>query len=245
MQQQGQQQPQGGQMLAPQQQQPMPTAPANAANAVMESQLAAVTSQLEEMKRNQAQLQEQLQKAQATPPADITAMQTKIADLEQRLNEAQTKAAAPSKKTSVINKPSNKEDSDLPPVISEDRPVKTARKKKSKPSGDTEASRLQREQNAKYGIAPSGNQGGPLPGYGGQPPAYPPSDGGPQMAVNAAGGGWILRSAQPGSAWLSQGMSSDLTRVVPGDKVPGLGTIVSVRTVGGRWLVEGTQGSVR
>lgn len=59
-------------------------------------------------------------------------------------------------------------------------------------------------------------------------------------------GSWVLRSATPGAAWLSQGpYSSDLRRVVPGDKVPGLGTITSVRQVAGRWLVEGTQGSVR
>jgi hypothetical protein len=65
--------------------------------------------------------------------------------------------------------------------------------------------------------------------------------------VNAAPfQGWILRSAQPGSAWLSQGpYSSDLRRVVPGDKVQGLGTVTAIRQSAGRWVVEGTQGAVR
>jgi hypothetical protein len=80
------------------------------------------------------------------------------------------------------------------------------------------------------------------PDRGPMPAPMPVNDmGGAPMG----GGGWVLRSAQPGQAWLSQGGSAELRRVQPGDKVPGLGTVVSVRMSAGRWLVEGTQGSVR
>jgi hypothetical protein len=187
----------------------------------------------------------------------VKVMEDKIAALEAKVAAApapvvETKVVTTHKKTSVIAKPSNRDQEDTAPMVAEEKTykparVKTSRRSKGRAGGDTEASRLQREMNARYGAPGSmgsgGMGGGPLPTgpYSGNA-----ADAGmPVMAVNAAGGGWILRSAQPGSAWLSQGMSSDLTRVIPGDKVPGLGTIVSVRMVGGRWLVEGTQGSVR
>jgi hypothetical protein len=55
---------------------------------------------------------------------------------------------------------------------------------------------------------------------------------------------WQLRSAVDGAALLGRPNSSELKHVVVGDLVKGLGKITSIREQDGRWVVEGTDGSV-
>ncbi|MCB1538624.1 MAG: hypothetical protein KDJ49_06590 [Alphaproteobacteria bacterium] len=67
--------------------------------------------------------------------------------------------------------------------------------------------------------------------------AQPVSTGG-----NSSGGsgGWSLRGARPGHAVLARG--GDMREVGVGDDVPGLGQVTGIASIGGRWVVQGTQG---
>ncbi len=200
-------------------------------------EVAALRRQLDEIRGNQERIDSELRALRAAPPpppaaddgmkANLQALEEKIARLEQRVNKP------------VAKKPRKKKTS------KKTRTASSRAKSEKKASSDFMASRLQREVNARMGrlsgARPSTGSYGTAPGP--LPTATPyPARPAPKPK---AGGGWILRSAQPGSAWISEGMSTDLRRIVPGDKVPGLGTIVSIRMVAGHWLVEGTQGSVR
>ncbi len=55
---------------------------------------------------------------------------------------------------------------------------------------------------------------------------------------------WKLRSAKPGSAVLYDSRTGGVKTVETGDVVRGLGRIKSISKVGGKWLVDGTQGDV-
>ncbi len=54
---------------------------------------------------------------------------------------------------------------------------------------------------------------------------------------------WSMRSASPGNATLAN-QDGDLRRVEVGDTVPGLGRIESIAVQGGKWVVQGSKGSV-
>ncbi|MCB1563425.1 MAG: hypothetical protein KDJ75_07620 [Alphaproteobacteria bacterium] len=55
---------------------------------------------------------------------------------------------------------------------------------------------------------------------------------------------WVLRSAQPGKAVLSEKGSNDLKTVEVGDSLKGIGKIVAIQKVDGRWVVQGMQGII-
>lgn len=55
---------------------------------------------------------------------------------------------------------------------------------------------------------------------------------------------WILKSAQKSRALLSREGQSDIRTVAVGDKVPGLGTILSIDQGQYGWAVIGTSGRV-
>lgn len=219
---------------------PSATQPAPAV-AQLESRIAELTQQIETMKQTQDQLNQKLQAATTTPPAAEEAAKAanqalidRIAQLEEKLSaskaapssEQPVDAPAKSAKASKASKShatrmtaadtSEHQDSE-PPKEESAQPSKKA-------STDFMAKRKSKKRRHKsedddMDMSPAGGM------------AY---------------GSWVLRSAQPGSAWLSQGVnSSDLRRVTPGEKVQGLGTIISIRQVAGRWVVEGTQGAVR
>lgn len=56
---------------------------------------------------------------------------------------------------------------------------------------------------------------------------------------------WILRSAQNGRAVVSDRSTGDLRSVEVGDTLRGIGQIKSIATVNGRWVVQGSQGTVK
>lgn len=56
---------------------------------------------------------------------------------------------------------------------------------------------------------------------------------------------WILRAAQNGEAWISPSIEGDITHVIIGQNVRGLGKVTAIRSVNGKWEVVGTQGSIR
>lgn len=67
----------------------------------------------------------------------------------------------------------------------------------------------------------------------------------PSAPKTSSGGGWELRGAQPGVAWLGRLGSGEMTRYAVGQEVPGLGTVKAVTQEGGRWTVETTGGTIR
>ncbi|MEZ5919633.1 MAG: hypothetical protein R3D66_07005 [Alphaproteobacteria bacterium] len=76
-----------------------------------------------------------------------------------------------------------------------------------------------------------------------KPQPLPPSDTA-SMASVTDGPLWVLRSAQPGKAVLSEKGSNDLKTVEVGDSLKGIGKIVAIERVDGRWIVQGMQGIV-
>ncbi len=56
---------------------------------------------------------------------------------------------------------------------------------------------------------------------------------------------WILRAAQNGEAWISPSLEGDITHVIIGQNVRGLGKVTAIRSVNGKWEVVGTQGTIR
>lgn len=73
--------------------------------------------------------------------------------------------------------------------------------------------------------------------YSPQPSAAPAAA---AQSVSAGSGGWSLRGAQTGRAVIAKG--ADLREVAVGEVVPGLGEITGIANMGGRWVVQGTQG---
>jgi hypothetical protein len=68
----------------------------------------------------------------------------------------------------------------------------------------------------------------------------------PVMAKpNAQNGGWELRSAQPGVAWVGRSGSADMNRYTVGQTIPGVGTIQSVLPENGVWVVRTSGGMIR
>ncbi len=55
---------------------------------------------------------------------------------------------------------------------------------------------------------------------------------------------WTLRSAQPGKAVLSPKGSDDMRTIEVGDNISGLGTIQTIDIINGKWVVQGSRGSV-
>ncbi len=55
---------------------------------------------------------------------------------------------------------------------------------------------------------------------------------------------WRLRSAQPGKAVVSPKNSDDMRTVEVGDSLSGIGRVQSVAQVNGRWVVQGSHGSI-
>ncbi|MBI1215650.1 MAG: hypothetical protein GC185_07520 [Alphaproteobacteria bacterium] len=57
---------------------------------------------------------------------------------------------------------------------------------------------------------------------------------------------WVLKSAKPGTAWVSAKGSDDMRTVSVGSSLPGIGKVTDVsQDAGGRWVVTGTHGKVR
>lgn len=56
--------------------------------------------------------------------------------------------------------------------------------------------------------------------------------------------GWILRSAQPGTAMVASKVTGDMRSVKVGDSLPGIGKINSIELQNGRWVVKGSLSSL-
>jgi hypothetical protein len=56
---------------------------------------------------------------------------------------------------------------------------------------------------------------------------------------------WQLRSAQPGSAVIYDADTGNMQNIEVGDKVKGIGRVKSISTLNGKWVVQGTSGSIK
>lgn len=56
---------------------------------------------------------------------------------------------------------------------------------------------------------------------------------------------WVLRSAKPGMAWISEKGSGEIKTIAVGDTVTGIGKVTAIaKDDSGRWVVSGTQGKI-
>lgn len=56
---------------------------------------------------------------------------------------------------------------------------------------------------------------------------------------------WVLRSAKPGMAWISEKGSNEIKTISVGDHVSGIGKVTDIATDdSGRWVVSGTRGKI-
>lgn len=56
---------------------------------------------------------------------------------------------------------------------------------------------------------------------------------------------WVLRSAKPGTAWISEEGSSEMRTISVGDNVAGIGKVTAIaKDDAGRWVVNGTRGKI-
>ncbi len=65
-----------------------------------------------------------------------------------------------------------------------------------------------------------------------------------KKAAVPSAAGWILRSAQPGSAWLSKSGSEEMVRYAVGQALPGSGTVTAVEQDNGTWIVKTSSGAM-
>jgi hypothetical protein len=61
-------------------------------------------------------------------------------------------------------------------------------------------------------------------------------------APRPSASGWVLRSAQPGAAWLSKPGSEEMVRYTVGQTLPGAGTITAVTQENGAWVLKTNNG---
>lgn len=55
---------------------------------------------------------------------------------------------------------------------------------------------------------------------------------------------WVLKSAQPGLAYVSQAGRDDMVTVRVGEMLPGIGRVNNIAIINGRWTVSGSDGSI-
>ncbi len=56
---------------------------------------------------------------------------------------------------------------------------------------------------------------------------------------------WVLRSAKPGVAWVSEKGSNEMRTISVGDTLSGIGKVTAITTdAQGRWVVNGTRGTI-
>jgi len=77
-----------------------------------------------------------------------------------------------------------------------------------------------------------------------KPPVYP-SPRSLQPAPPSSSGGWELRAAQPGKAWVSKRGQRDIQSVELGQTLPGIGKVTEITNINGLWTVVGTTGSIK
>jgi len=195
-----------------------PAASNNATTAELKAQVSALQQKFEDLDSKVSSAVEKIGTAtgSATPVDDarLSTIQTTLERLETRLDDLSSKRT-----TTAVSTPRAATYDDAGPVI-----VRKASVKKAGRSNTT--------SNSKWDE--------PYTPSGARPAALTESA---KAAPSAAGtGGWELRGAQNGRAIIAK--AGDMREVGVGDNVPGLGEVMGIATMNGRWVVQGSKGRV-
>lgn len=175
--------------------------------------------------------------APATSPAEVTALQQRLGEMETQIRaltgELQSvKSAAPATTTdSGVS-------SDAMKTLNEKLDRLTQQVDALDQRTTTFATELQNRANEPVAAVAKTT---PAPA---KKAAAKPAPRRPTAAPSSVGG-WELRSAQPGAAWMGRRGANEMNRYAVGQAVPGLGTIQSVTQEGGQWVVRTTGGTLR
>lgn len=179
----------------------------------------------------------------AAPMADDGTLATKVSQLETRLNDMDSKlntiASAPAAddgRLNAIQTSLERLETRLDDIAARKTPVREA----SAPAATTpvitgtdEPAPVVKKQAPRKASKPKTTKSNQWDG------AYSPAK---ATQASTGSGKWELRGAMPGRATLARG--NDIREVGVGESVPGLGEITGVAQMGGRWIVQGTQGAV-
>ena len=204
---------------------------ADEANAVsdrlnqVEQQLRALSADVAVTQTNVQQLARTPDTQQPAQIADTSSLEKELRNLSARLETLAQQVESLDQRTTTLATELQNQDSSAAPAPA----ARTIQPKAAQPAIKAEEPK------------PAAVKAEPKPAA--QPATKPATA--PKPAASSAVSGWELRSAQPGVAWLGRKGSSEMTRHTVGSTVPGLGTIRSVRQENGRWIVEGSQGTLR
>lgn len=154
-------------------------------------------------------------------PAEDPAAKAKLADLEKKLAETEKSLAASEKALKKANDDLAKKSEELAKAQADLKATqKAAKAAESKPAAV--ATKPAAEQTAK-----------PANKTATKPAA-------PVRKIE-----WVLRSAKPGMAWVSEKGSNEMRTIGVGDTLAGIGKVTAITTdAQGRWVVNGTRGTI-
>lgn len=173
--------------------------------------------------------------------AQVSALEARLNAIDEKLSSGATTLAAPVDDTRLSSIQSSLERLEARlDAISTTKPAPVAREA-SAPSYEAPAAEQPVRRSTKKTTAKAKPKPTTSPSKWDQP--YKPSAGTTQASASSAGSsGWELRGAQTGRAIIAKG--GDMREVGVGEVVPGLGEVTGIATVGGRWVVQGTQGRI-
>lgn len=202
--------------------------------ATLEAEVSALTGQIQSLNQMvQSQEQQLAEQPQDTQPAandaqveelqgTVSSLRSQVERLEEQLKQAQATAQQASEKAEQGEAPTFRAQEQTP----QRRAPKRTYVDVSTPSSDV------------IGVKPATPRGfETYPTRRTQPNSL-------ETVPLASSSSWVLRAAQPGVAWVSQGMEAPITRVSVGENIPGIGTVQSVSKQGALWVVIGSNGRI-
>jgi len=189
----------------------------NATTAELKAQVSALQQKFEDLDSKVSSAVEKIGSAtgSATPVDDA-----RLSTIQTTLERLETRLDDLSSKraTTAVSAPRAATYDDAGPVIVRKAPVKKASRTNS-----------------------TGNSKWDEPYAAGARPAAM-TEGSKTTSPATGAGGWELRGAQNGRAIIAK--AGDMREVGVGDNVPGLGEVMGIATMNGRWVVQGSKGRV-
>lgn len=156
-----------------------------------------------------------------TPPSEDKAAQARVAELEKKLAATEKSLSDSEKALKKANEALSAKNEELARVQSD----LTAAQAAAKSAASAKPTAVKTESAPKVDSAPKAAA---------KPAAAP-----------ARKIEWVLRSAKPGMAWVSEKGSSEMRTVSVGDSLAGIGKVTAIATDSqGRWVVNGTRGTI-
>lgn len=234
---------------------PQPTvAPAvNAeANAELQQQISTLQNRVAELEGQLNTLKQQ----PAAAPAGDTVSKAEFDALSKRIDELSSRPAAPAPLKPEVEKPAAKPAPVAKPIKLSHPRVRATESGMPVPVAPAPSVATPPGIKSSNWAGSTGTVSTNIDRMMGSAPAAPPA---PPAAVPVApvtgdsldqpgktsSGSWMLRSAQPGRALISQGGSQEIRSVAVGDEVPGLGRVMAIsQDNAGKWSVRGTLGTI-